>query len=168
MKTMDKNTTQNEKKAKKDNRWKLISKLLRILEVIAITGGVIFALVQIRDVRNNQSAQLMLEFNRSLSAPANSRLITVIENGGPVLKENGGEFTTTDIDQYLTIYELLNNVHEAGLITDDMLYNAFAYEVVRTYKNQEIQTYLEKIRKEDKSFFIGFESLAKSLIKVDN
>ena len=40
--------------------WKQVEKILRIIEVTAIIGGVIFAAVQIRDLRNDQSAQLML------------------------------------------------------------------------------------------------------------
>lgn len=153
-------------KRMKNINWKSIEKILRIVEVVAIVGGVIFAAIQIRDLRNNQSAQLMLEFNHSLSEPTNSGLITAIENKNPIFKEAGGNFTTTDIDLYLSIYELLNNVSEAGLITDDMLYNGFAFDVVKTYQNEEIRNYLESLRKEDKNLFAGFESLAKSLILV--
>ena len=147
--------------------WKQTEKILRIIEVIAIVGGVIFAMVQIRDLRNNQSAQLMLEFNRSLSEETNSNLITAIENNDTILKTHSGEFTTTDIDHYLTIYELLNNVSEAGLITDEMLYNGFAYDIIKTFQNQEIKNYLSDIRKEDGTFFAGYESLARSLLKVE-
>ena len=147
--------------------WKQTEKILRIIEVVAIVGGVIFAVIQIRDLRNDQSAQLMLEFNRSLGEETNSRLITAIENNDPILKTHGGEFTTTDIDHYLTIYELLNNVNEAGLISDDMLYNGFAYDIIRTFQNQEIKNYLSDLRKEDNTFFAGFESLARSLLEVE-
>jgi hypothetical protein len=147
--------------------WQRTEKILRIIEVVAIVAGIIFAAIQIRDLRNNQSAQLMLEFNRSLSEETNSRLITAIENNNPILKANGGEFTTTDIDHYLTIYELLNNVSEAGLITDEMLYNGFAYDIIRTFKNLEIKNYLSNFRKEDDTFFAGYESLARSLLKAE-
>jgi len=148
--------------------WKTFFHLLRFFEVVAIIGVVIFTVIQIKDFRNSQSAQLMLEFNKDLLSHTNSRLITAIENDMPIFKENGGEFTATDVDQYLTVYELLNNVHESGLITDEMLYNAFAYDVVKTYQNQEIKDYLSFIRQEDETFFIGFESLAISLLGVDN
>ena len=147
--------------------WKSIEKILRIIEGGAIVGGVVFAGVQIRDLRNNQSAQLMLEFNRSLSEETNSNLITAIENNDTILKTHGGKFTTTDIDHYLTIYELLNNVSEAGLITDEMLYNGFAYDIIKTFQNQEIKNYLSDLRKEDNTFFAGYESLARSLLKVE-
>jgi len=147
--------------------WELLSRILRIFEVLAIIGGVIFATVQIRDLRNSQSTQLMLEFNKDLNSDINASLITAIEENKPILKENGGEFTPTDIDRYLGAYELLNNVSEAGLISDDMLYNAFSYDIIKTYQNKEIQDYLSKIRQEDSSFFRGFELLAKDLIKAE-
>ncbi len=147
--------------------WKQAEKILRIVEVVAIVGGVIFAMVQIRDLRNNQSAQLMLEFNKELNSDLNANLITAIEENKPILKESGGEFTTTDIDRYLGAYELLNNVSVAGLINDDMLYNAFAYDIVKTYQNNEIKNYLSKIRQEDSSFFRGFELLANDLLKAE-
>jgi len=44
-----------------------------------------------------------------------------------------------------------------------MLYNAFSYDMIKTYQNKEIQDYLFEIRKKDKLFFAGFERLAKSL-----
>jgi len=148
--------------------WKLFSRILRLLEVGAIIGGVIFVMIQIRDFRNSQSAQLMLEFNKDLNSDINASLITAIEENKPILKENGGEFTATDIDRYLGAYELLNNVSEAGLISDDMLYNAFSYDIIKTYQNKEIQDYLSKIRQENNSFFLGFELLAQDLIKAED
>jgi len=147
--------------------WKQTEKILRIIEVVAIVGGVIFAGVQIRDLKNNQSAQLMLEFNKELNSDLNANLITAIEENKPILKESGGEFTTTDIDRYLGAYELLNNVSIAGLISDDMLYNAFAYDIVKTYQNKEIQNYLAKIRQEDDSFFRGFGAVAQDILKAE-
>lgn len=143
--------------------WLTFERSLRIIEVMAVVGGVIFAGVQIRDWRNTQSAQLMLEFNKELASASNSQIITVIENKAPLFKEAGGYFNSTDIDNYLSVYELLNNTYEAGLITDDMLYNAFSYEVVFTYENPEIKNYITKIRKEDRLFFAGFERLAQGL-----
>ena len=147
--------------------WIQTEKILRIIEVLAIVGGVIFASVQIRDLRNNQSVQLMLEFNKELNGDLNANLITTIEENRPILKEGGGKFTTTDIDRYLGTYELLNNVSIAGLISDDMLYNAFAYDIVKTYQNKEIQNYLSKIRQEDNSFFRGFGALAQDILKAE-
>lgn len=147
--------------------WKQAEKTLRIIEVVAIVGGVIFAGVQIRDLRNDQSAQLMLEFNKELNSDLNANLITAIEDNKPILKESGGEFTTTDIDRYLGVYELLNTVSITGLISDDMVYNAFAYDILKTYQNQEIKNYLAKIRQEDSSFFRGVDALAEDLLKAE-
>ena len=112
--------------------WKTFEKILRLVEVFAIVGGVLFAGVQIRDLRNSESARLMLDFNTELNSDLNANLITAIEDNKPIFKENGGEFTSTDVDRYLGIYELLNRVSVVGLLHDDMLYNAFAYNIVKT------------------------------------
>ncbi len=149
------------------SRWDFISRFLRTIEIVAIVAVVIFAAIQIRDMRNMQSAQLMLEFNEDLTSTTNSRIITAIEKNQPVFQKSGGEFTTTDIDNYLGIYELLNNVSEIGLISDNMLYNAFSYDIIKTYQNKEIQDYLSEIRQEDSYFFLGFEILAEDLISAE-
>jgi hypothetical protein len=138
---------------------------LRILEVAAIVGGVIFAAFQLSDFRYTQSAQFMLQFNQELSTSKNSQLAEAIENNQPVFITNGGKFTTADVDNYLTNYELLNSTFQAGLIDNDMLYNGFSYDLVKTYRNPEIKSYIDQIRKtnNDNQLFAGFEQLAKAV-----
>ena len=144
-------------------KWEHTEKVLRIIEVLVIILGVWFAGVQIRDVRNMQSAQLMIDFNNQLNSPVNSKIVTTIENKGILLKENSGNITDTEIDKYLGLYELLYDVWDTGLITDNMLYSGFSYDILVTYHNPEIINYLKKIRVDDKEIFAGFEALAKSL-----
>ena len=48
-----------------------------------------------------------------------------------------------------------------------MVYNAFAYDILKTYQNQEIKNYLAKIRQEDSSFFRGVDALANDLLKAE-
>jgi hypothetical protein len=144
--------------------WENFSRFLRILEVLAIIIGIIFAGIQVKAMRDMQSAQLMLEFNTNLDNGKNAKIIETIENNGPILKNNGGQFSGPDVDGYLSTYELLSNAWDFGLINDTMLYNAFNYDLVRTYQNKEIQSYLVEIRKENPLFFAGFENLAKSLL----
>lgn len=148
--------------------WIETERILRFVEVMAVVIGVIFATIQIRDVRNMQSAQLMLDFNNQLNTDVNSSIISSIEDGSPLFKQNSGNFTSTDIDKFLSVYELLYNTRDAGLITDNMLYSGFSYDISKTYDNQEIQQYLKKIRINNKDFFGGFDALAKSLKLSDN
>ncbi len=152
------------KRATKYITWERFTKFSAVIQFFIIVWGVWFSAAQFRDVRNMQSAQLMLSFNKDLSSETNSKILTAIENNQPIFKNNGGQFDSTDIDNYLSIFELLNNTYLANLMTDDMIFNTFYYSVVKTYKNQEIQNYLNEIRKEDKLFFAGFERLAKSFL----
>jgi hypothetical protein len=144
-------------------KWSNTERVLRFLEVTAIIVGVVFTMVQIRDVRNMQSAQLMLDFNNQLNSDTNSKIITAIENNQPIFKENSGNFTSTDVDKYLSVYELLYDTYDAGLITGSMLYSGFSYDIIKTYDNQEIQAYLKKVMVDNKDIFAGFKVLAQSL-----
>lgn len=146
-----------------DKTWTLWERTLRCIEVVAIVAGVIYAGMQLSDVRNMQSAQLMLTFNDDLSTATNAGITTAIEDGKPLFIGNGGQYATTSIDLYLGDYELLNNVFQAGLISNDMLYNGFSYDIVKTYQNPEIRNYLADIQKGDPTLFSGFEQLAQSL-----
>jgi len=140
--------------------------LVTILGIIIAVISLVISVYTFRQQKGIDSAQLMLDFNKDLSSERNSQIITAIESHQPIFRENGGSFTTTDIDNYLGIYELMNNVHEAHLITDDMLYNAFSYIFVSTFQNKEIIDYLNNIRKDDQALFYGSESLAKDLKSI--
>src|SRR3989344_4438892 len=137
--------------------------IVTILGIIIAVISLIVSVYTFRQQKGIDSARLMLDFNKELSSDRNSQIITAIENRQPVFRENGGLFTSTEIDNYLGIYELMNNVHEAHLITDDMLYNTFSYIFVKTYQNKEITKYLEQVRKDDQTLFYGSENLAKNL-----
>ena len=145
--------------------WKNFEKYLRVLEVLAVIIGVTFAAAELRDVRKMQSAQLMLSFNAELNSEKNSRIVYAVEEGGPVFKDYGGEFNANDIDKYLSVYELINNVWNAGLITDDMMYNAFSFSLMKTHQNKEIENYVAEQRRKyrDPLLFDGYETLAKSV-----
>ena len=149
------------------HRKKTIEFTLRIVEVIAIIIGVVFAAVQIKDVRDMQSADLMLRFNDALSTEKNSKISYTIEENKPLFTENGGEFSTIDIDNYLGMFELISTVYQARLITNDMLYDAFSSFTTRAYDNPEIKSYLAKIRRENNTYFLGFEELAKAIKVAD-
>lgn len=145
-------------------KWTQCERILRVIEVFAVVIGIIFAGIQVKAMRDMQSAQLMLEFNTSLDNGNNAKIIEAIEKNEPLLQDNGGLFSSPDIDRYLSTYELLSNAWVFGLINDTMLYNAFNYDLTKTYKNKEIRSYLAEIRKENPLFFAGFENLAKSLL----
>ncbi|MDD5251463.1 MAG: hypothetical protein PHT12_02410 [Patescibacteria group bacterium] len=138
---------------------------LRIFEVSAVFAGVVFAGVQLNHVRLMQSAQLMLSFNEDLNSEKNSKIIYAVEEGLPVFQENGGQFNANDVDKYLSVYELLNNARDAGLITDDMMYNAFSFSLMKTHQNKEIEDYIiqQRMKYGEPLLFDGYERLAKSV-----
>ena len=49
---------------------------------------------------------------------------------------------------------------DLGLVSGELIYNNFADELIRAYRNKEIQNYLKKSRLEDVENFQGFDQLA--------
>lgn len=132
--------------------------------VIAIMG-VLFNFKQLENVRMNQSADLMLKLEERLSSDINSKIAEAIESRKPVFRENGGEFTPMQVDDYLGIYETVDELYQSGLIKRNMVYNSFSYFVVKTYEHPEVQKYIQDLQKTDPELFSGFQHLAQSFIK---
>lgn len=142
--------------------WKNIYRVIVIGGFIVAAIGLKIAIDQLWDIKKNQSAQFMLEFDKNLTSGKNLSLLEAIENGQPIFLPNG-KFSSTDVDIFLSQYELLNSTYQAGLLDNDMLYNTFSYDLQKTFQNPEIKEYLEKVRKEDPRIFMGFEELAESV-----
>jgi len=143
-------------------------KLQKILTVIAMLIGGGFALYQFHVSNQIESARLMIDFNNQLrnGEHSYSKLIAAIGNNKPIIEPNG-EYTEIDIDNYLVMWELLNNIYENRLITEDMLYDAFSYDIEKTYCNKEIQQYISRTRKEGEDLYMGFRDLANNILKAD-
>ncbi len=73
----------------------------------------------------------MLEFNNELrnTNPSYSDLIAAIAQKKPLFK-GPGAFTDERIDNYLMMWELLGRLTDNHLISDEMAYDAFSYDVV--------------------------------------
>jgi hypothetical protein len=74
-------------------------------------------------------------------------------------------FNDADLDDYLVMFEILDNVYEHNLITRDMVYDAFSYDLEKAYENKEIQEFIRSVRKQEHEAndYDGFEALAKEM-----
>lgn len=144
-------------------------KLQTLTHIVAIVG-VIIAVLNFWHLKKIESARLVIEFDKSLkSGPTYSKILDTIADEKPLLRENGGKFSVADIDRYLGELELINNFYDHGLISEEMLYDIFSYDIEKAYCNQEIQQYLHKVRTAEKQpdLFLGFEQLSKKLLALD-
>lgn len=137
-----------------------------IANAIAIFG-LFFSVVQIKDIKNNQSdrqTDLMFRYDDKLNFGTNAKLFSAIDRNKPILYKNGGKFSEDDLDYFLGLLNQMYESNQNKLLSDDMIQSNFSYLLEKTYKNKEVQDYLKEIRKEDESFFVGFDELAESQI----
>jgi len=118
---------------------------------------------QIDDAKLTRSADLMLRFDALIDKPTNGRIRLAIENGKPILKKHGGKFSEDDLEDYLSIFDALNDLYEKGMINKDLFYNDYSYDIEKAYGNAEVQSHLKEIRKDEADFFSGFDSIAKEM-----
>lgn len=66
-------------------------------------------------------------------------------------------------------WELLNQLREYKLISEDMAYDAFSYDVEATWQNKEIKQYIAAARKDnnDPDLYGGFTDLTSHYLAED-
>jgi len=146
-----------------------VIKLQNIMHIVTIFG-VIFGLVQFKHVKEIESARLIVEFNNQLRNNDHnySKIIDAIGNNDPLLKPMG-KFTEGQIDNYLVEWELINNFYDHSLISQETLYDAFAYDIEKAYCNREIRQYMAKVRRNENNadMYGGFEEISKKFLAID-
>ena len=78
--------------------------------------------ISIAQSENNIALNTML-FNDS----SNAGIISSIQNNKPILVENGGSYSTVDVDKYLGAFNTVALVYRAGFLSDDHLCGSFAF-----------------------------------------
>jgi hypothetical protein len=106
--------------------------------------------------QNNIALSQML-----FASPVNLGIIEAIETKTPILRSNGGQFSSTQMDKYLGDLETVYDVFEEGLLSEDELCGSFSVYDQEAEGNSEVQKYL----KDNSNFFSG---LPKLFDKVDH
>lgn len=151
-------------------RFKLKTPTLQNIAHIVTIVGVILAVLNFWHLKKIESAKLLIEFDKQLrNGPTYSKILDVIADGKPLFRENGGKFSVADVDRYLGELELLNNFYDNKLISEEMLYDTFSYDIEKAYCNEEIKQYLKDLRKTENQpdLFMGFEELSKKFLAMD-
>jgi hypothetical protein len=145
-------------------------KSLPHLTNLTVICGVVLALIQFNHSGKIESAKLMLDFNNQLRNNQNNYtdFLDAVISDRPIVKPKG-KFSDIQIDNFLVEWELLNQMRENKLISEDMSYDAFAYEVEATWCNKDINKFINDGRKENNSpdLYGGFEELANHYLKKD-
>lgn len=148
------------------NWWRHISGILVLIQTVALIASVYLLREQINDLqdtKSSRSADFIFRFNEQLDKPPLSKLRIAIVSGKPILKKNGGKFDEDDLEQYLDLWEGLNDLYVKGLISKEMFYNSYSYDIDKAYSKAEVQSFVKESRKESPDFYTGLENLAKEM-----
>ena len=141
----------------------LISVFSLIISIIILPLSFYLNLLQIKDLSQTKDTRYIdytMSFDNKLNEGQNLGIMNAIEDNKPILKDNGGKSSTHDLDNFLGIYNQLSDVRSHNLVTDELIENNFSDGLLKAYNNIEIQSYLSNIRKEDETYFTGFDELA--------
>ena len=140
-------------------KWKTIERTLILTAAFVAVVGLFLGWNELKNLRLNNSAGLVLQIDQMLATPISQELIQAIEKKEPLFKKNDGKFEDWQIDVYIGVYETLYNLYANDLISEDMLYSAFSYNLEKAYANEEVMEYIFELQKDDSQVFLGFLEL---------
>lgn len=137
---------------------------------IATVALTVIAYSQLKALREQANADFLLRFNREFfDNETNQKIITAIEENKPLLKENGGEFTCYQVDDYLGYYEMMAHYEKKSFIDFEMIDEMFGHYISLAWQSNEINKYIAQLRNEtnDARYYKPFEDLATRVIALE-
>lgn len=134
-----------------------------LIQTLILIGGFSIAYLELNNLQKVTSGNLVLELYKDIRSDRvfknNPKIIEAIANDNKILKINGGNFEEEDLDNYLGFFDWISAANNAGILSDDMVYNFHGDLILNTYNNAEIKNYIEDLRKENKEYYQGFIDL---------
>jgi hypothetical protein len=144
----------------------LVSKpFLNVLQIVLFIIAIIQLFILIKQNKHSteqDSAQFMLAFNVQLRGEHGfSKLIIDIADKKPIFINHS--HSEEEVDNYLVLWELVDNIYRKDLISIEELYSAFAYDIQKASKNIEIKAYIDRQREIEEGglLYPGFDHLVK-------
>lgn len=137
------------------------------IQIVILVVGLYLTITQISDLRKVNAGQITLDITRDIYSDeryvTNPQIIKLIEQNKTILIRNGGKFQDQDLDNILGEWDTVARLNQVGVLPDDLVYAQFSFDMVKAYKNKEIQDYIKMIREQagDDLIFADFEWLAK-------
>jgi hypothetical protein len=145
-----------------------------IVGVVTAMIGVFVAMKTFKQTQRAASATLVLKLLDTLVEDRYTKITDEIQDNDSahaLMKDQGGKFTDTDVEQYIGNFEDVGYLVEENVIDAAMAYNHFSYDVEKAWCNAAVQRVVQNARKEDKSItatsdpiYGKFEKLAKSYL----
>ena len=143
----------------------LITGIATLISTSSTLITILFFYWQLRESERANLGEFILRLHDSFFLDkTNSRIISVIEADKKILKENGGQHTEEELDNFLGAIELLSVYAENKILKKKLLRRIFGHYIEKTNLNKEIQNYIEKINiKENDQFYKGLSYLNNKL-----
>lgn len=152
--------TQKTSKNADDSQIGTWASLLTAIATLATIGVLIW---QIRNSDKVAEGGFLLQLHKDFFFDSsNAIVIKAIEEGKPILKQNGGLIEEDVLNNYLGMIELLSIFTEKKNMDEETVDSMFGYYIVKTWNNSEIQQYVKKVRTDEKynGYYGGLEELA--------
>jgi hypothetical protein len=117
---------------------------------------------ELTETKLNNQGSLILDLNRDFFFNDRMYLLRkAIDADEPILQENGGQFSESDIDDYVGIIEMMAMLNEKHILDSTLLEYNFGGYVLQAYQNEEIRMYVDKLRRDanDNQIYEGFYKL---------
>lgn len=160
-------------------RFNFIRDIFVILGIFATAGSLVFAGLQLSDNRKIASANFVNTIYQQFNSDKYNNIVLAIEGDNtihtstyPILKPKG-QFTDSDLDEYISNFDNIANLWQDGLVDERMAYNEFAYDAEKAWCNNDIRNYIFESRKADgnytgyKAFYSALENMTKQFLKDD-
>jgi hypothetical protein len=119
--------------------------------------------------RDVQEIQLARDLYREFYAGDRDylRIANAIEACDKLYKSDGGKFSHLQINEYLGFFSDLGLFMQRGSLSPELIGHFFGAYVVEAYEYPEIQSYIERVRRNfnQPEAFAGFEAVAQAMVK---
>jgi hypothetical protein len=136
--------------------------LLFIFFVVAIGATLIY--LEIHQHNMIQKSKFSFELIKSFEADrVDSGMAEDMDDTVPISIANKGHWNDSQIDHYLSFFELLKNYVDAGSLNVRDVFDYYSDNILEAYHNRDIQSYIHKTRAmtKDSAYYERFEAMAK-------
>jgi hypothetical protein len=131
--------------------WEKLAQITTVLGFFLIFITVIIGLYQIQEIKKQlsdaneiASLQNVLTLNSQLYTPQNTAILGDIDQKKLILKEDGGSFSDYELDNFISIFDSMDQIYVQKHIAMADLCEQFSYYITTSYEYPEIQAYMKK------------------------
>lgn len=158
------------KHLKREGRVKKVKEVLVLIGIIATIVAAVIAVISYCYQRNEWTLQsegrtydLLSHINDKLTNGNNKKIAKLIEDEKPILKENGGKFTSDDLEAYLNDLSDLSDVYGRKLVDLCSIDSWFSDYFSSLDKNTEVKNYITKYREKGSTYYSGLDDILNDL-----